>query len=148
SVIPPGLHGMRTLFNGFHQFAPEQATALLHDAVEQREPIAVMELLQRSYADCLFALVTPLLVWGLTPWMRPFSWTRLLWTYVLPVVPLVTSWETLVSMWRCYTPQELRCMARDAAGDDYLWFADSYRYWGAPVTFLIGYPRDSADPAG
>lgn len=145
AAIPDSMRGMRTLFDGFHQFTPGAAADILRDAVENGEPIVVMELLRRSYADLLVVLCTPLLVWILTPWIRPFSWTRLALTYVFPLLPLVISWETFVSVLRCYTPQELRQMGHEAAGDGYVWFADSYRHWGAPVTFLIGYPRPKTD---
>lgn len=142
TAVPESLPGMRTLFNGFHQFTPETATTILRDAVEHREPVVVMELLQRRYPDLLLVACTPLLVWLLTPWIRPFSWLRLALTYVLPVAPIMITWETLASLLRCYTPGELRAMGEAAGGDAYLWFADSYRYRGAPVTFVIGYPRE------
>lgn len=144
TAVPGCLPGMRTLFNGFHQFMPTVATDILRDAVEHGESIVVMELLRRSYANFLVVLFTPFLVWVFTPWIRPFSWRRLGLTYVLPVAPLIILWDTLVSVLRCYTPQELRHMGQTAAGDRYVWFAGTYRHWGASVTFLVGYPRDSA----
>lgn len=146
TAVPGSMRGMRTMFDGLHQFAPAAATDILRDAVDEGAPIVVMELLRRSYMNLLWVLLTPLLVWILTPWVRPFSWTRLGLTYLLPVAPLIIFWDTLVSVLRCYTPQELRHMGQTAAGDRYVWFAGTYRYWGAPVTFLVGYPRDSADP--
>ncbi|MDN5869344.1 MAG: hypothetical protein L0H73_01275 [Nitrococcus sp.] len=148
TAVPGSLQGMRTLFDGFHHFTPTVATGILRNAVDDGAPIVVMELLRRSYADLLAVLFTPVLVWGLTPWIRPFSWTRLALTYVLPVAPLIIFWDTLVSVLRCYTPTELRRMGQVAAGNRYVWFADTYRYRGAPVTFLIGYPRDSAGAGG
>lgn len=148
SAVPADLPGMRTIFDGLHQFTPAAATGILRDAVAGGQPIVVMELLRRSYADLLVLLFTPLLVWCLTPWIRPFSWKRLGLTYLLPLAPLIISWDTLVSVLRCYTPQELRRMGCEAAGDRYVWFADSYRYRGVSVTFLIGYPQAELGGAG
>ena len=52
--VPPHLKGMRTLFEGFHHFRPEQAQAILQDAVEKRAAIGVFE-----------ASLKPHPVWGL-----------------------------------------------------------------------------------
>lgn len=144
--VPKSLTGMRTLFNGLHQFDPDMAAAILRSAVDNGESIVAMELLQRSYRDVLMAFLTPLMVWYVAPRIRPFSWARLILTYLVPVAPLIILWDTLVSVLRCYTPGELQAMGQRVSGDRYTWFADCYRHRGAPVTFLIGYPRDPAGP--
>ena len=145
--VPKSLTGMRTLFNGLHQFEPDTAAAILRSAVDDGESIVVMELLQRSYRDVLITLLTPLMVWYVAPRIRPFSWARLVLTYLVPVAPLIIFWDTLVSVLRCYTPRELQAMGQRVSGDRYIWFADCYRHRGAPVTFLIGYPRDPVGSA-
>lgn len=146
--VPESLRGMRTLFNGFHHFKPVTATRILSSAVENNESIVVMEMLRRSYLSLLWLLFTPVLVWLVTPWIRPFSWSRLALTYVLPVAPLVIFWDTFVSILRCYTPRELQHMGQVAAGDRYEWFSGAYRYRRVSVTFLIGYPRKDRGDAG
>lgn len=142
-AVPAHLRGMRTVFNGFHHFRPTQAKALLRNAVDSREPVVIMELLRRDATGLLTALFTPLLVWAITPWIRPFSWLRLLLTYVLPLAPLLIWWDTFVSVLRCYTPDELRAMGQQISGGAYVWHAGTYRNKLASVTFLIGYPRDT-----
>ena len=56
----------------------------------------------------------PLFVWLATPFMRPFRWDRLLWTYPLPLVPFTCLWDGIVSQLRAYTPQELEQMGAAA----------------------------------
>lgn len=140
-AVAETMPGVRTLFNGFHHFRPQAATAILRDAVGRQESIVIMEMLQRGYKDLFITLLTPLIVLCLTPWIRPFSWSRIVLTYLVPVAPLVIFWDTLVSVLRCYTPHELRQMTRQADEATYEWFADKYRYHGVSVTFLIGHPR-------
>lgn len=144
TAVPRDWSGLRVLFNGLHQFEPAAATGVLKDAVASGQPIVVMELLRRHPLDLTGLLLTPLLVWCLTPWVRPFSWRRLLLTYVLPVAPLIILWDSLASALRCYTPTELETMARNAGGEHFVWHAGYYRRRGAPVTFLIGYPPQTA----
>ena len=51
-------------------------------------------------------LLTPLAVGLATPFIRPFRWSRLFWTYVIPLVPLTCWWDGVVSQLRAYTPAE------------------------------------------
>ena len=39
-----------------------------------------------------------------TPLIRPFTLSRILWTYLLPLVPLTCWWDGIVSQLRAYTP--------------------------------------------
>ena len=41
----------------------------------------------------------------LTPFITPRSWSRVLWTYLIPVVPLATCWDGVVSLLRVYSPR-------------------------------------------
>ncbi len=134
------LDGLQTLFNAFHQFPPEQARQVLGRAVENQQPIAVMELLQRRWTMLPLVLLTPLMVLILTPFIRPLSSWRLAMTYLLPLAPLLITWDTLVSWLRCYTPEELMTMARSLDAPHYHWEAGSYWYRWTPVTYLVGYP--------
>jgi hypothetical protein len=74
---------------------------------------------------------------------RPFRWSRLFWTYLVPVVPLMVLFDGVVSCLRVYTPDEMLAMARDVASDSYEWDAGHEKPAGAPlpVPFLIGVPR-------
>jgi len=138
--VPADLRGVRTMFNGFHHFPPDQARLILRNSVNHRQPIVIFELLQRTRLDFLVMLLAPLNVLLLTPLIRPLTIVRLLSTYVVPIAPLVVLWDCLVSVLRCYTPEELLEMARSVDSDTYNWSAGSYRHKGLPVTYLAGYP--------
>jgi hypothetical protein len=113
--VPPRLSGLRTIFNGFHHLRPEDARAVLHAAAAARQPIAIFEVSDRRWTALLSILLTPIAVWILTPFMRPFLWRRLFWTYLLPLVPLTCLWDGVVSQLRAYTVEELRAFCDGAA---------------------------------
>jgi hypothetical protein len=46
----------------------------------------------------MFAWV--LFLFACTPWIRPFRWSRLLWTYVVPIIPAVLLFDGIVSCLR------------------------------------------------
>jgi hypothetical protein len=144
--IPPGLDGFRTLFTAFHHFPPERARAILRDAVRARQGIGVFEATMRSPGSVAAMLPTPLAVLLATPFIRPFRPSRLLWTYLLPAVPALVLWDGVVSCLRTYTPDELREMTGELAGEGYHWEIGQARSRGAPapVTYLLGWPEEGA----
>jgi len=143
--VPSELTGFRTLFSSFHHFRPEEARAIIRDAVASRSGIGIFEGTQRRPAAILAMLLTPLVVWLVTPAIRPFHWARLLWTYLIPVVPLVVLFDGIVSCLRTYTVAELEEFTAVVSQSGYEWEIGEERAKGmlAPVTYLIGYPTNS-----
>ena len=140
-AVPKDLRGLRTLFNGFHHFRPADAQTILRDAATAGQPIAIFEMSRRSVSMILWICLVPLFVLLATPFMRPFKWKRLFWTYVIPLVPLTCFWDGTVSQLRAYTIPELRAMA--AAAGPMTWRADDPRLYrtGARITYLLGWPQ-------
>lgn len=138
-AVPPSLAGLRTIFNGFHHLKPADARAVLHAAAAARQPIAIFEVSERSLRT-VPVLLTPLFVWLATPFMRPLSWRRLLFTYPIPLVPLTCLWDGIVSQLRAYTVDELRGLARGSA--PMRWEAGQVPIakGRARLTFLVGIP--------
>jgi hypothetical protein len=143
--VPSALPGFRTMFTAFHHLRPDQARAVLADAVTKGEGIAVFEPGQRSRLTLLLLpllLGTPLRVLVATPFIRPFRWSRLLWTYLVPVVPLVLLFDSIVSVLRWYSVQELRDLT--AGLDRYRWDIGTVRSKPIPfpITYLLGVPLE------
>ena len=137
--VPPHLTGLRTIFNGFHHLRPWDARSVLHAAAVARQPIAIFEVSERSLRT-LPVLLTPFFVWLVTPFMRPFLWQRLLWTYLLPLVPLTCLWDGIVSQLRAYTIDEFRQMCEGSA--PMIWEAGKIPIakGAGRLTYLIGFP--------
>ena len=150
-AVPPNLPGFRVIFSAFHHFAPAQAAALLRDAVAQGAGIGVFEGAAKSWLEVGLALtVLPVAQLLLTPFYRPFRLSRLVFTYLLPLIPLTTIWDGVVSILRMYPPAELLALARQAdPGGRYYWQVGQLRHWWGPrVSYLVGYPaQPSAMPA-
>ena len=144
-AVPASLPGLRTVFGAFHHFPPEQAVALLRSASAGGRPIAVFEFQRR---DLLRSLVPPMGFVGLSPliahWTAPRRWWRPLLTAV-PVIPALWGWDSLVTILRTYTPDELVDLARQAAAPGYRWEIREARSSGRDrITCVAGFP----DPRG
>ncbi len=145
--VPNDLPGFRTFFSAFHHFRPEKAAAILADCVRRGRGIGIFEYTERSLLRWgPLILLMPALVWAATPFIRPRSVARLLWTYLIPVVPLVAAWDALVSVLRSYLPDELLALARAVDERQYNWTSGRV---GAcawlRVTYLLGVPADAAE---
>lgn len=143
AAVPPSLIGFRTLFTTFHHFPPAAARAVLADARRGALGIAVFEVTQRSLV-ALVAMLSFVLVPLVVPFLRPFRWDRLFWTFLVPLVPLVAVWDGLVSCLRTYTPAELQTLVQDF--DDWEWHASERgrSWWPFPITCLVGYPKSAS----
>jgi hypothetical protein len=141
--VPAQLKGFRTLFSSFHHLKPEQAQAVLQNAVDARTGIAVFESTQRHPLLLFYMLLTPLLVWLNTPFIRPWRWSRLFWTYVIPAIPFIVMFDGIVSCLRTYTSEELQTMVDSIKAPHYQWKVGLQCFGILPVgvTYLIGYPK-------
>ena len=152
--VPGDLKGLRTMFTSFHHFPPEEARAILQNAVAAGEGIGIFEVPRR--ATWTIALVFPLvlLLFFCTPWIRPFRWSRLLWTFLVPIIPVALLFDGIVSCLRAYRPEELREMVAELTCREhqYQWQIGERAgaIPGAPITYLIGYQVGylANDPVG
>jgi hypothetical protein len=139
--VPESLRGFRTIFSSFHHFPDAVARDVLRDAVRCGDGFAMAEVTSRTLRGFATVSLMPVFAWALTPWMRPFRWSRLLLTYLVPLIPLVLVWDGIISCFRTRTPQEL--LALTQSFPEYDWLAGYARgagNWLAPV-YLIGRPK-------
>jgi hypothetical protein len=148
--IPEHLHGFRTLFSSFHHLNPREARRLLQDTVDKRQGIGIFEAPARHTLTLLSLFLIPLAAWLFVPFRRPFRWSRLLWTYLIPVIPFVLFFDGLISCLRAYSQAELREMTRDLATVGYRWEIGekSGGLLPVPVTYLIGCPGSATVESG
>lgn len=144
--VPDTLVGFRTLFNSFHHFGPQDAKAVLADAVRTGQGIGIFEIPERTFRALVpFVFLTPLVVLLTAPFIRPFRWSRLLFTYLVPLVPLTCWWDGIVSHLRAYTTAELAALGEAVGAVGYVWEVGSVRIPRTPssITYLIGTPRSA-----
>lgn len=138
--VPLRSHACRTIFASFHHFAPSDARRILASAVAARAPIAVFEFTELRFARLWRLLFAPWLVAGDTWRMRPRRFARLFWTFVVPIVPIVYTWDALVSHLRTYDAGELRALTRGL--DGHAWEVGTLPPDSSVMrlTYLVGLP--------
>ena len=150
--IPAELCGFRTIFSSFHHFEPLEARAILQDSVNRGQGIAIFESAGRHVVTIVLIFLIPLTDWILTPFLRPFRWSRLLFTYLIPVIPFVLWCDGIVSCLRAYSMKELAELTEGLTGQQYRWEKGEERtgFFAVPITYLVGYatPGPSRIDAG
>jgi hypothetical protein len=75
-----------TMYNAFHHFNTQQQLQLLQKWQEQNISFLVVEVLEPTLL-CFFKVLiaSTLGVLLLTPFIQPFNWKRLLFTYIIPI---------------------------------------------------------------
>jgi len=143
TAVPEALPGFRLICNAFHHLPPSAARKCLADAVSQRRGIALVEMVDRSVAGLFGVTLGTSAVLAVTPFIRPVRVSRLLLTYALPLVPLCTWWDGMVSCLRAYSPEELTHLVASLPDNDYLWDIGRLPvpYSPTSLVYLIGRPR-------
>jgi hypothetical protein len=145
--LPASLTGFRTIFSSFHHFPPAEAAAMLEDAVAKRQGIGIFEMARRRPRTIIFTFLVPLGALIATPFARPFRLSRLIFTYLIPIIPLVLWIDGTLSCLRAYLPEELSTMCSEINAPGYTWKIGESSAGLVCVTFLLGYPQDSSKAA-
>lgn len=143
--VPPELTGFRVLFSAFHHFKPDTAKAVLQNAVDHRAGIAIFDGGDKHiFTIIAMVLIHPFIFLLLTPFFRPFSLSRLFFTYIIPLIPLCTIWDGVVSILRLYQPKDLMQLTQEINAQHYIWRSGKLKHpAGLHITYLLGYPRES-----
>ena len=153
SSVPPGL---KTMVNCFHHMRPQMARAILESAHDNGEPILIYEMGENKLPFALWLLGLPLALplvgftcLVLTPFVRPLTLRQLVFTYVIPLVPIFYAWDGQASMPRIYTPEDMDELLEGLDSPTYRW-----EMGGAPTdkgktlgTYLLGMPTSEERPA-
>ena len=148
--IPENLDGMRTLFSGLHHFKVEDVRKILKNAVDKNNAIGIFEYTERGGWAIAKLLLSPLFVWVVTPFLRPVTFARLFWTYIIPIIPVIFLWDAIVSCLRTYSTEELEKFIQDLEKERYVWkvgtCGHAYPSYPIKLTYLLGYPDEIEKP--
>ena len=142
--VPEELRGLRTMFLSFHHFKPTMAQKILQNAVDGGHPIAVFELQSRTVKDFIKNLFSPLFIVLTTPFVPPFRLGRLIFTYLIPLVPLYAWWDGLVSVLRTYSVKEMKALTDGLHNaDHYVWEIGKHEEGPNTTMYMLGYPKEN-----
>lgn len=137
--VPPELKGLRTQFLSLHHFRPNDAKRILQNAVNSGSAIAIFEGQERSFPSILAMVLSPISVLLTTLFIRPFKIGRIIFTYIIPIVPLFVMWDGIVSSLRTYSIKEMKALVESLENkDSYNWEINKVKSGPSVILYLLG----------
>ncbi len=140
----PG-EGLVTMFNALHHFSPATRLQWLQQVAAQRRPLLVAEI-TRPTLLCWVAvtLAGTVGVWLFTPFIRPFCWKRLFFTYLLPLNVLSITWDGWMSVFSAIRRRSFQAMATEIGHPAYATYFYEAGPWWQRLAVLAAEPVDSS----
>jgi hypothetical protein len=145
-AVPAELKGLRTIFTGFHHFRRAAVKQILTDAQEKKQAICIFDYVPDKVLTLfLFPItfvISVLQFYFLSFFVRPITFLHIIFTNIIPVVPLVSAWDGFVSALRKYDAIELSEIVRELDCSNYKWEIgnDHSLSKATLLTYLIGIP--------
>jgi hypothetical protein len=134
--VPPGF---RSCFNAYHHFSEQEKVDLLR--IHGRQGLLVAEILRPTPVCFLQVLLTTTVLQVLLcPFVKPFRWDRLLFTWLLPVNLLTVTWDGLVSVFRVDGPSRLAARSSTHAPPEVTVRSGVHGPWWARVSWALLIP--------
>ena len=142
--VPAHLKGMRTIFSAFHHFEPDAARKILQDAVNSRSAIGIFEFTEKRLDKIPLALLVPLFVFLIGPFIKPRTFKKIFWVNIIPIIHLIFTYDAIISHIRTYSPEDLKELVKGVKSEGYEWkigqVPSSLR--SVKITYLIGCPKE------
>ncbi|HAA11546.1 MAG TPA: hypothetical protein DCE41_07540 [Cytophagales bacterium] len=136
--------GLRTMVASFHHMKPDLAQKILEDAQNSQQPYCMIDPGDNKPPTLLgfiglpFVFISCLLI---TPFVRPLTFTQLLFTYLIPLIPLFYAWDGSISGMRIYSEKDLKTLlSRLPEKDGYTWESGIVK-GKVPMTYILGLPK-------
>jgi hypothetical protein len=143
SNVDKEIKALRTMVSSMHHMKPVVARQILQNAKESNQPILIFEISDNGPPIILwwlaipFAFITTLFV---TPMVRPMTWQQLVFTYVIPILPLFIAWDGAVSNARTYTLEDMDILIDGLSEEHYQWEKGKIKGKGGNKLYLLGKP--------
>ncbi len=141
--IKPRSKSLCTMICSFHHMNQEQARTILQNAYRHKQPILIYEISENSAPLWLSWTAIPIniiLCFFLTLGVRPLTLPQVLFTYLIPVIPLFYAWDGAVSNARTYGLGDLDILLDGLSDDSYEW-KKGLLEGRIPGLYLIGKPK-------
>jgi hypothetical protein len=98
-----------TMFNSFHHFSSAEKLKIIYRIQNRKARAFFVEILQPTIGCLLkILLLTTVGTILFTPFVRPFSFRRLFFTYIIPINLFTITYDGIVSVFKSYTVNAYR----------------------------------------
>lgn len=137
------LKGIRTMICSMHHMKSAVLQDILADAQSSNQPFLGYEISDNSFPKWIWWIAFPiniLTVLFVTPLIRPMTWQQLVFTYLIPVLPIFIAWDGAVSNARTYTLGDMELLLSELPKTKYQWEKGVVPGKGGNKLYLKGIP--------
>ena len=135
--------GVYVIINALHKLSPDQVIELLGKIAGSGKSVVAVEGNNDNWWQAIgMTLFVPLAVFLSAPFVKPFRWTRLLFTYLIPVLLLIIPLDGIIALFKLYSPKDLNELTDQLKVPAYNWESgkkDNGR--GGKIIYLMGLPE-------
>ena len=120
--------GLKTMINCFHHMPPESAKKILKSAFENKQPLFIYELTENKMPLLLWWIMLPIsllilviMTFFMTPFVRPLTWQQIVFTYLIPIIPIFYAWDGQASLPRMYAFKDIEELVNGLSSSEYEW---------------------------
>lgn len=106
--------GLKTMIACFHHMPPMSARTILRSVAENKQGMFIYEVASNNIPLLLWWLLLPLsllilaiMALVMTPFMKGVGPLQLIFTYLIPIIPLIYAWDGQASLIRTYTKKDM-----------------------------------------
>lgn len=133
--------GLYLSINSFHQFSVNEAKNMLTQISNKKQPVVIVEGNNDSLWQVFgMTVIVPITVLLTAPFVKPFRFERIIFTYLIPVLPFVTFFDGFMALFKLYAPKDLDELTASIHTEGYYWRTgklDNGR--GGKIIYLIGF---------
>jgi len=142
--------GLKTMINSFHHMQPKAARQILKSAEEKKQAILIYEMAENKIPLLIWVLLLPLslviimiMTLFMTPFVKPITWQQLVFTYLIPIIPICYAWDGQASLPRMYTLKDVDELLEGLGKSNYYWeHGLAKKSKGKTLgTYILGYPK-------
>lgn len=132
-----------TMFNAFHHFNNIEQKQIIQNAAEQKATVLIVEILTPSVWTMVQVLFTATVLQLIfTPFVPPFRWQRLLFTYLIPINIVTVLWDGIISVLKSKSKKGFIDLANATSTNDYNVQVQFLKSKGNTLILLQGKPND------
>lgn len=120
--------GIKTMINSFHHMPPKKAQDILRSAQDNNQTLLIYEMAENKLPLLLWWLLLPLsltivfiMAMILTPFSKPITLKQIIFTYIIPIIPIFYAWDGQASLPRMYSFEDIEKLLKDIKKDNYTW---------------------------
>lgn len=139
--LEPSRSTVYTMFNALHHFSARQQNELLKKFSSNSVPFLFAEILEPGIFTAVKIFFTGTIIQLLTaPFIKPFSLTRLFFTWIIPVNLLTVTYDGIISVARAKTARQYQEQFKHISTSAYAITVIRRNNWKGGIVYIKGAP--------